>query len=188
MHENKGPEKQRPDEAEGGDTRHQAEPRLTWLVFRPDHAVNSTLVERISEHVCRVTLDDRVMMSFFHRLYQNLNPLFDSSQHLCTPWSPRISSATNLSIPFPQNPSRRSQTTNSQNVNSNGCPRGPTRSLGRTSELASLHGIPHVRLFIHSERWRTNLCAIEFDTKHRGGQGDHLPTKGTLVRIDTCRY
>lgn len=22
------------------------------------------------------------------------------------------------------------------------------------------------------------LCTIEFDTKHRGGQGDHLPAKG----------
>ncbi|KAI9566258.1 hypothetical protein HD554DRAFT_2118816 [Boletus coccyginus] len=36
------------------------------------------------------------------------------------------------------------------------------------------------RTSIHSKRTiRTDLCAIEFDTKHRGGQGDHLPTKGT---------
>jgi len=41
------------------------------------------------------------------------------------------------------------------------------------------------RMSTFKQTIRTDPCAIEFDTKRRGGQGDHLPTKGTDPWFDS---
>ena len=45
------------------------------------------------------------------------------------------------------------------------------------------------RTSVNSKRPKpTDSYAIEFDTKRRGGQGDHLPTKGMLAWFESPSY
>ena len=47
-----------------------------------------------------------------------------------------------------------------------------TRDPARTS----IHAMPSIC---------TDSCTVEFEAKHRGGQGDHLPTEGTLAQFES---